>query len=210
PRRFSMGKRSLFLALIPALMLVSNTPAQNSMIRGKVRATNGVTVNNAIVELRMAGSGMIGQTVTRNDGDFAFTGLVSGENEVAVIWDGYEAAVERVGFHQSPRDNFQEVITLEVMVKPKADQLLAAPGTTFVQDIPKAARVVYEKGIAKLEEGKSADGIELLHEAIGLFDNYFNAYYALARELYRTSKYAQALEPLAHARHINDREDALS
>jgi len=183
-----MGKRSLFLALVPALMLVSNAPAQNSMIRGKVRATNGVTVNNAIVELRMAGSGMIGQTVTRNDGDFAFTGLVSGEYEVAVICAGYEPAVERVAFHQSPRDNFQEVITLEVMVKPKADQLLAAPGTTFVQDIPKAARVVYEKGIAKLEEGKSADGIALLHEAIGLFDNYFNAYYALARELYRTGK----------------------
>jgi tetratricopeptide (TPR) repeat protein len=157
----------------------------------------------------MAGSGMIGQTVTRNDGDFAFTGLVSGEYEVAVTCAGYEPAVERVAFHQSPRDNFQEVRTLEVMVKPKADQLLAAPGTTFVQDIPKAARVAYEKGIAKLEEGKSPDGIALLHEAIGLFNNYFNAYYALARELYRTGKYNEALEPLERARQINEREGAV-
>src|SRR5260370_23605843 len=121
-----MGKRNLFLALIPALLLISTASAQNSMIRGKVRSTNGSTVNNAIVQLRMAGSGMFSQTVTRNDGDFAFTGLGPAEYEVAVTCAGYEPAVERAMFHQSPRDNFQEVLTIEVMVKPTSDQPLAA------------------------------------------------------------------------------------
>src|SRR5260370_41848664 len=106
-----MGKRNLFLALIPALLLISTASAQNSMIRGKVRSTNGSTVNNAIVELRMAGSGMCSQTVTRNDGDFAFIGLGPAEYDVAVSCDGHERAVERAMFHESPRGNVQDVRT---------------------------------------------------------------------------------------------------
>jgi tetratricopeptide (TPR) repeat protein len=204
-----MSKWNLSLALLPALLLSSTASAQNSMLRGKVRSTNGTTVNNAIVELRKSGAGLIAQTVTHNDGDFTFDGLIPAEYEVEVTCAGYEPRVERVIFNQAAMANFREILNVEVMVKPKPDAMLAAPGTTFAQDVPKAARAAYEKAIAKLEEGKSADGIALLREATGLFNNYFNAYYALARELYRTGKLDEALEPLEHARQLNEREGAV-
>jgi tetratricopeptide (TPR) repeat protein len=204
-----MSKWNLSLAVVPALLLSSAVSAQNSMLRGKVRSTNGTTLNNAIVELRKAGGGILSQTVTHSDGDFTFDGLISGEYEVEVTCSGYEPRVERVAFNHAAMDNFREILNIEVMVKPKPDALLAAPGTTFVQDVPKAARAAYEKAISKLEEGKSDEGIALLREATGIFNNYFNAYYALARELFRTGKYDESLEPLEHARQINERDGAV-
>src|SRR5262245_35829494 len=96
------------LVMVFALLLVSGEPAlaQNNTIRGKVRSPNGVTVNNAIVELRIGGGAMISQTVTRNDGDFAFSNLNSGEYEVAVTIAGYEPTVQMARFNQGDRMGF--------------------------------------------------------------------------------------------------------
>lgn len=200
-------------ALLPALAVVMLStlaaPAQNNMIRGKVRATNGATVNNAIVELRVGGGGMIGQTVTRNDGDFAFSNLAPGEYEVAVTIAGYEQAVQLVRFSQNDRMNFWEVVSVEVTIRPKPDASVGPPGTHFAQDVPKAAREAYERGMAKLREGKSDEGIALLREATASFNDYFDAHFAIGRELFRVGRDNEALEELERARQINDRQYAV-
>jgi tetratricopeptide (TPR) repeat protein len=199
--------------LLPALALVllsaSTASAQNNMIRGKVRTTNGTTINNAIVELKVGGGGMIGQTVTRNDGDFAFSNLATGEYEVAVTIAGYEPTVQQVRFSQDARMNFMEVLNVEVTIRPKPNTTVAPPGTHFAQDVPKAAREAYEKGMAKLREGKSDEGLALLRQATASFNDYFDAHYALGKELFRTGKDNDALEELERARQINDRQDAV-
>ncbi|HVG21822.1 MAG TPA: carboxypeptidase regulatory-like domain-containing protein [Blastocatellia bacterium] len=199
--------------LLPALALVLlstlTASAQNNMIRGKVRASNGTTVNNAIVELRVGGGGMIGQTVTRNDGDFAFSNLAPGEYEVAVTVAGYEPAVQLVRFSQNDRMNFWEVLSVEVTIRPRANTNAAPPGTHFAQDVPKAAREAYEKGVAKLREGKSDEGIALLREATASFNDYFDAHFAMGREFFRAGKDNEALEELERARQINDRQYAV-
>src|SRR5215475_8483606 len=146
----------------------SEARAQQNMIRGKVRAADGATVNNAIVELRIGGGGMISQTVTRNDGDFAFTSLQSGEYEVAVTIAGYEPTAQHVRFTENDRMNFMEVVTVEITIRAKPDPnvMLGPPGVNFVQEVPKSARTSYEKGIAKLRDGKPDEGVALLREAI--------------------------------------------
>jgi tetratricopeptide (TPR) repeat protein len=48
-----------------------------------------------------------------------------------------------------------------------------------------------------------------LREAIAAFNDYFDAHYALGRELFRTGKDNDALEALERARQINDRQDAV-
>ncbi|HJZ67674.1 MAG TPA: carboxypeptidase-like regulatory domain-containing protein, partial [Blastocatellia bacterium] len=101
-----MRWRVSFLAIAATLLLTAGAAAQNNTLRGKVRSTDGVTVNNAIVELRVGGGAMIAQAVTRNDGDFAFANLASGEYEVAVTIAGYEPAVQMARFNQSERMNF--------------------------------------------------------------------------------------------------------
>jgi tetratricopeptide (TPR) repeat protein len=95
------------------------------------------------------------------------------------------------------------------MIKPKSDPLLAPPGVNFVQEVPKPARTAYEKGMAKIREGKSAEGVSLLKEAINLFDTYFSAHIELGSELYRTGKYDEAVPILERARQINERESAV-
>lgn len=199
------------LLLVFALVFVSSGTAfaQSNTLRGKVRAANGVTVNNAIVELRIGGGAMISQTVTRNDGDFAFTNLQGGEYEVAVTIAGYEPTIQMARFNQNDRMGFSEVLNIEVLIRPKRDLVLAAPGTSYAQDVPKPARAAYEKGIARLREGKSDEALSALREAIAAFNDYFDAHYALGRELFRTGKDAEALEALERARQINDRQDAV-
>lgn len=196
----------------PAIMLVAAAAAQaqNNVIRGKVRSTKGATVNNAIVELKIGGGAMIGQTVTRNDGDFAFSSLSAGDFEISVTVAGYEPATEMVTFRLPPGMSTIETIQVEVLIKPKAEAApLAPPGANFVQDVPRAARAAYEKGMAKIREGKTDEGVVLLREAIGSYGDYFGAHLALGAEMLKAGKYEEALQSLERARQINQREGAV-
>src|SRR5262245_48934628 len=101
-----MKPRYLPISIALLLMVHTTATAQSNVLRGKVRSTDGVTVNNAIVELRYGGGAMISQTVTRNDGDFAFGSLAPGEYEVAVTIAGFNPAVQMARFNQPGRMNF--------------------------------------------------------------------------------------------------------
>lgn len=203
-----MRKDNLLAALALLLLqaLVVHAQAINTL-RGKVRSTSGMTLNNAIVELRLSGGALLAQTVTRNDGDFAFSNLEPGEYTLEVTLSGYQPTSQLARFNQPRGGAFQEVINVEVVLRQREDTTITAPaGTNFVQDVPKVAREAYEKAVAKLREGKSAEAISLLREAIAQFNDYFNANFALASELYRAGKYQEALEPLERARQVNDRD----
>jgi tetratricopeptide (TPR) repeat protein len=203
-------KRHTLLTVFALVLISGGTAfAQSNQLRGKVRAPNGVTVNNAIVELRVGGSAMIAQTVTRNDGDFAFTGLATGEYEIAVTMAGYEPVVQMARFNQSGRMDFSEVINMEILIRPRKENVLSAPGTNFAQDVPKPARLAYEKAAARMRDGKPEEAVAALREAIANFNDYFDAHLALGRELFREGKDDEALEALERARQINDRQDSV-
>lgn len=204
-----MNRRRLFSALALVLALSTTALAQRSMIRGKVHAPNNSPLNNAIVELRVGGGGMIAQAVTRNEGDFEFTGLQPGEYEIAVTVSGFEPTVQIVRFNNTEKMNFMEVLNVEITVRPKAGATLSAPRTYFAQDVPKPARAAYEKAIAKLRDGKAEEGMALLREATAAFNEYFDAHFTLGRELFRMGRDNEALEELERARQINDKQDAL-
>lgn len=203
-----MRIRNLLAALALLLVQALTVHAQaNNTLRGKVRSTNGTTVNNAIVELRLNGGALLSQTVTRNDGDFAFSNLEPGEYVLEVTFSGYHPTAQTARFNQPRGGAFQEVINIEIVLRPRLDATVTAPASTsFVQDVPQPARDAYEKAVAKLREGKSSEAIALLREAIARFNDYFNANLALASELYRAGKYQEALEPLERARQVNDRD----
>ena len=203
-------KRHTLLTVFALVLISGGTAfAQSNQLRGKVRAPNGVTVNNAIVELRVGGSAMIAQTVTRNDGDFAFTGLATGEYEIAVTMAGYEPVVQMARFNQSGRMDFSEVINMEILIRPKRENVPSAPGTSFAQDVPKPARLAYEKAAARMRDGKPEEAVAALREAIANFNDYFDAHFALGKELFREGKDDEALEALERARQINDRQDSV-
>ena len=105
------GRYCLLTLVLVSLSATAHAQAQGNMLRGNVRATNGTSLNNAIVELRQSGGGaMVGQTVTRNDGNFAFTNLTPAEYEITVFLAGYEPAVQIARFNQGERMGFQEIL----------------------------------------------------------------------------------------------------
>lgn len=207
-----MSKRSL-LALVALLLLPITGVAQNSMIRGKVRANDGLAVNNAIVELREVAGAVIGQYLTRSDGDFTFMRLGAGEYEVLVTMAGYKPAREIVEIRGIVRPGSSavvgEVVNVEVNLHPSREPALGPPGTSFVQDVPKPARAAYEKGMAKIRDGKLEEGIVFLREATAQYNDYFDAHFALGSGFYRLGKDTEALEALERARQINDRGAAV-
>ena len=199
------------LRTVFALVLISSATAfaQNNTLQGKVRSANGATVSNAIVELRASTGGVVSQTVTRSEGDFAFTELASGEYQVAVSMVGYEPAVQSARFNHPDQMRVSEVVNIEVVLRPRRETVLSAPGTSFAQKVPKPARAAYERAMARLREGKSDEAVAALREAIAKFNDYFDAHYALGKELFRTGKDNEAVEAFERARQINDRQDAV-
>jgi Flp pilus assembly protein TadD len=207
----AVTNRKLISLLSLLFFLAIEAFAQNpsNMIRGKVRAINGTPVNNAIVELREAGGAILSQTVTRNDGDFAFTRIVPAEYEVHVTGSGFETTMQMVRFSQTDRMSFFEVVNVEIILRAKAEPAVRPAGISFAQEVPENARTVYEKGVAKLREGKSEEATALLREAVSLFPTYFDANFTLAKELFRTGKDKEALEAIERARQVNERESAV-
>jgi tetratricopeptide (TPR) repeat protein len=209
-----MNKRC-FSIVAAVLFLPLAGLAQNGMIRGKVRTGNNNTVNDALVELRQDSGGVVGQVVTRTDGDFAFGGLRPGNYEIFVQLSGYEPVAQMVKIGNTSYvgrpnpDNPSEIISVEITIRPLANASPGLPGVTFAQDVPKPAREAYEKGIAKIREGKSAEGVVFLREATEKFSHYFDAHFALGCEYYRMGKDAEALESLEQARLINERGAAV-
>jgi len=207
-----MNRRASLMVIALVLLTAGTASGQhNNTIRGKLRAPNNTTINNAIIELRIGGGGIIQTTVTRNDGDFAFSGLATGEYEIVVTASGYEPTVQIARFNARDRSmNFSEVLNVEVMVRPKPEPApLGAPGTNFAQDVPKAARSAYDRAVGKMREGKPDEAVPLLREAITAFGDYFDAHFTLGRELFREGKDQEALEEFERAREINDRQDAV-
>ncbi len=206
-----MKRQPLWPALACIVFLVTAASAQRNenTLRGKVRSTSGATLNNAMVELRVAGGYMVAQTFTRTDGDFEFANLRGGDYELEVSLSGYETKVQIARFARAPREGFQEVINVEVVLQPHGNTPAGTPGINFVQEVPQAAREAYDKAILKLREGKSDEGIALLHEALATFNDYFQANMALAAELYRTGKCDEAIAPLERARQVNERDGAV-
>lgn len=205
-----MFKRLPFFALFAILCASTVCLAQrNNTIRGSVRTTSGTPISNAIVELRVSGGGMIGQTVSGSEGDFQFDSLVAGNYEVAVTSPDYVPSVQIARFNHAPTDNFQETINVEVVLRAKADRALAPPGTTFAQDVPKKARDLYQKGMGKLGEKKLDECVQFLTQATAVFPDYFDAHYALAALYYGSNKLDDAVQSLERARQINGRDSAV-
>ena len=189
--------------------LGSEAAAQNNnTIHGKVRSANGVSVNNAIVELWQFGA-LLSQTATRTEGDFYFTNLAPTEYEVIVTATGYETVSQIARFTQPNRSPIGDLLNIEVLLRPKAEPKQPPASVSFVQEVPKAARLAYEDGIEKLRLGKADDGLLALRKAVEIFAEYFDANFALARELFRTGKDQEALEAIERARLVNDREAAV-
>jgi Tfp pilus assembly protein PilF len=206
-----MTKRVGALALVALLQLVFLATAeaqQGNSIRGKVRNSDGAAMPRVTVELQTGNGAAINQTVTNNEGDFAFTGLIETSYALVISAPDYKPLNERVDFFNRAGERPGETRTVEIsLVSSNGDRRTARPGTTFVQNVPKEARAAFEKALTLLRDNNTAEAMAALGDAIRSFPGYFDAHFVLGKEFMKAGKHSEAIAQLDEARRINPRDD---
>jgi len=95
-RLFKIAVISATLATPLMMLSVSAQSKSSGAIVGKVRLVSGQAAANLIVELLSGTGAHLAQTVTANEGDYAFTGLAGGSYVVKVNDPRYQLFSERV------------------------------------------------------------------------------------------------------------------
>src|ERR1043166_4643559 len=82
----------------------------------------------------------------------------------------------------------------------------AKPGVVFVQEVPDAARKLYEKGAELLEKSsKRQEAFAALKSAIEIFPQYFDALELLGTEQVKDQQYEAAIPVLTKALEVNSK-----
>ena len=186
---------------------ISARPQTGHVIRGKVRNSAGYNMAHVRVDLEAGNGPLVQQTVTNNEGDFYFSDLSETSYAVSVTVPGYEPVAERVDFFRQAANGPGESRMVEIVLVPKSVLRPPRSGLNFVQNVPKAAQDSYELALKSLRQGKRAEAVSALQEAIKLFSNYFNARLLLGNEFMTAGMHDEAIKQLEEARRINPRDD---
>lgn len=198
---------ALFLAAIPS-SASSQSPDGNTLI-GKVRTESGHVLANVLVELQTGNGVLITQTVTTNEGDYAFSGL-AGASFVLVVNDpNHDPFSERVELTRTASTRPGQMVRIDIILTPKKKNASARPAVVFHQDVPERALRAYRHGVRLITERKSDEGITALRDATKIMPRYFDAHFALGLELFRLHRLTEAIQELEQARSINPRDGRL-
>ena len=174
-------------------------------VEGRIRQRNKSVDNIRVRLIRYPQMQPIADTFTRQDGQFVFQRVPTGDYIVETFeTDMYEATETSVAVYPSnlsePRPT---TVTVFVDLPPKPEAERVAPGEVMADvdlNVPKNALKHYRSGMQKLGKGESEKGMAELQAAIDIFPNYYAARLELGRELRFKKRYSEALdvvEPLA-------------
>ncbi len=168
-------------------------------IEGRLRQRNKSVDNIRVRLVRMPQMQPIADSFTRQDGQFLFQRVPTGDYLVQTFeTDVYEATETNVSVY--PRDVMEPrptSATLFIDLPIKAGPDRVPPGELMADvdlHVPRKALKHYEAGMRKLEKGNSAEGIVELRAAIDIFPSYYAARLELGRELRLRKLFSEALE----------------
>ncbi|MDX6696009.1 MAG: Tetratricopeptide repeat [Blastocatellia bacterium] len=206
----AFAARAAALAVTLLLLLSASTVAraqQGHSIRGKAHNEQGINLARVSIDLQTGNGSLIAQTVTNNEGDFFFGGLGGNSYIVVASAPDYTVVSERVDFvRRVTGDEPGESRTVDLTLLPKIAPRAPAPGTTFVQDVPTAARNTLTRALRLSKEGKGELALALMQEALKIFPDYFDARFALGNELLKANRLSAAIAELEQARRINPKD----
>jgi tetratricopeptide (TPR) repeat protein len=199
---------------IVLLFLSSNAAAQGNSVSGSVFGVDRRPVGDVFVELRDEFSRSLQRMRTNSAGRFAFTGLGSGRFKVAVLpyelpYQEEEHEVEIVNFSRSvggssiPGGFSNEIV--DIYLRPKKVTQLGDTGVVFAQEIPPAAKTLYDKAIADLTASRDQIAYEELKQALEIFPKYYLALNRLGTEYVKQKHFEAAAILLGIAVDVNPR-----
>ncbi len=88
-----------------------------------------------------------------------------------------------------------------------AQQSTTTARVEFTQNVPSAARGMFDRAVAMSKAGKGALALTLLAESLKVYPDYFDARLALGNELFIAGRPTEAMTEFEHARRINPKDD---
>lgn len=200
-----------FFALLGSSVLIGllyGTAHSQSTIGGFVYDKQ----RNAIAEIDVELMNDLYQTIrrTRTDGGgrYQFSGLNNGRFSVRV----YAFRYDLIDQTQEIEINTQNIrggqgsgyFLLDFYLLPRKGGIMEAElGVIFAQDVPPAAKKLYQKGVEDLAKNRASEGITALGEAVKAFPEYFAALQRIGKELYARQRYEEAAHFLFKAVEVN-------
>lgn len=186
----------LALALTPVIIFGNNLAAVQgrSSIYGSVYGEGHRPVADVYVELLDDVNSTVRQIKTDMSGRFQFSGLVDGRYMIKIRPGntGYQEHTQqviisaissvRVNDRSSGADNQHIDIGLKLDERYTLGPFAGAPSVIFVQDVPPAAKQLYDQGLAFMREKKQAQALASLRQAIEVFPDYYHALDRLGAE----------------------------
>ena len=199
----------IVIALFITLTFARATEAQSPVapaagvvyhrIEGRIQQRNRSVDNIQVRLFKMPEMQPVGDTFTRQDGQFMFQRIPTGDYLVETFeTEKYEATQTSVSVY--PRDLLEPrptSATVFIDLPLKSSPARVAPGEVSADvdlDVPKKALKHYKDGMKKLEKRESAQGITELQTAIEMYPTYYAARLELGRELRLRKRFQEALE----------------
>jgi tetratricopeptide (TPR) repeat protein len=184
--RLALGL-SLLLAAAPG---AAAQQARRNVITGHVFGESRLPLSDVFVELLDDLGVTVNRTRTNSSGRYEFASLPEGRFKVRVLPYGtdYAEQVQEVvvaNFSALGGGSGGEIQQRDFYLRLRANLNagpFAAPGTVFAQEVPEAARKLYERGVAELRAKKEREGFESLKGALAAFPDYFAALDRLGTE----------------------------
>jgi len=164
-------------------------PQGRNSISGNVFGESRHPLSDIYVELLDDVGMSITRTRTNGVGRYVFHGLPTGQFKVRVLPYGTDYVeqtqdVSLIPVSATPGAGAaNEQVDFYLRIKKRANAgPFYAPGTVFVQETPEAAKKLYERGVAELDEKKEKEGFESLRRALEIFPTYYDALNRLGTE----------------------------
>lgn len=145
---------------------------------------------DVFIELLDDVNSTVSRAKTDSSGRYRFGGLANGRYALKVLPYGTDyleqtqevvlASVSAIAGSGSDRQQID--IYLKLNERANAGPFAAAPGVIFVQEVPTAAKKLYEVGINYLREKKEKEGLDSLRKSIEVFPDYYLALDRLGAE----------------------------
>jgi hypothetical protein len=186
-----VGQPTVNASQITASILALSGVAQGrNTINGTVFNDSHRPVADAYVELLDDYNSTLGRSKTDGSGHFTFNGLIDGRYKVKVVPYGTDyleqtqdvvlASVSAIAGSGSARENVD--FYLKVNERTSFGPFAVGPHVVFVQDVPPAAKKLYEDGVAFLKLKKEKEGFESLKKSLEVFPDYYLALDRLGAE----------------------------
>lgn len=184
-------KHGFFILVLGlGLCTASNVHAQNR-ISGFVFGLNRQPMGDLYVELVNDYYQTVARTQTNGSGRYEFSGMSDGRftirvNAVGTYYEDGEQSVELINITRQdstgrPRTTAYENAQVDVYLKLRKG-VTPANAVIFAQDVPPAAKKLYEQALDDLNNKRNAEALRELKAAIEIFPKYYAALERLGTE----------------------------